>query len=137
MGKLRLTAADYIIMAVLLLAGVAGIWLNLQQGSLSSQKYLTIYVDNETVAELSFAPEDCFNYTFSFAQGRHRAVLEIKDGRVRMLPLPEELCPRGICAPTGWIAQSYESIVCLPNRIMIVFSKMPPGEEGDIDSLSF
>lgn len=137
MGKLRLTAADYIIMAVLLLAGGAGIWWNLTQGIPTTQKYLTVFVDNETVAELSLAPDDCFSYSFPFAQGRHQAVLEIDSGRVRMQPLPEELCPRGICAHTGWISRPYESIVCLPNRIVIVFSKVPPEEAGDLDSITY
>ena len=137
MRKLRLTAADYIVMALLLLAGGAGIWWNLTQGIPTAQKYLTITVDNETVAELSLAPEDRFRYSFPYAQGRHQAILEIEDGRVRMQPLPEELCPRGICAHTGWISRPYESIVCLPNRIMVYFSQVPPGEAGDIDSITY
>lgn len=137
MERLRLKTADYVIIAVLLLAGCAGLWLNLQRSGASQQKYLIIQVDNRAVAELSFAPEDCFTYTLPYDQGRRRATLEIKDGRVRMLPLPEELCPRGICSHTGWIAHSYESIVCLPNRIMIAFSQAPGGGDGDVDSITY
>lgn len=137
MGKLRLTAADYIIVVLLLLAGSVGIWWNLDRGLPTTQKYLTIYVNNEAVAELSLSPDDCYSYPFTFDQGRHRAVLEIDGGRVRLQPLPEGLCPRGICAHTGWISQPYESIVCLPNRIMIVFSQVPPGEDGDLDSITY
>lgn len=137
MQKLHLKTADYVIIALLLLAGFAGLWLNLQRGGVSQQKYLTIYVDNEAIAELSFSPDDSFTYSFPYDQGRHHAVLEIAGGRARMLPLPEGLCPRGICAHTGWIARTYESIVCLPNRIMIVFSHVPPAGEGDIDSITF
>jgi len=137
MERLRLTVADYLIMVLLLLAGSVGIWINLQRGGLSEQKYLTIYVENEAVAELSFAPEDNFNYSFPFDEGRHRAILEIDGGRVRMLPLPAELCPRGICSHTGWITRSYESIVCLPNRILVVFTEVPSGEEDGVDSITF
>ncbi len=137
MDQLRLKVADYVIIAVLLLAGCAGLWLNLHRSGASQQKYLTIHVDNRAVAELSLAPEDCFIYSFPYDQGRHQASLEIKDGRVRMLPLPEALCPRGICSHTGWIAHSYESIVCLPNRILIVFSQAPQGNERDIDSITY
>ena len=64
MEKLRLKAADYAIIAVLLVIGCAGLWLNLQRSGASPQKYLTIYVDNQAVAELSFAPEDRFTYSF-------------------------------------------------------------------------
>lgn len=137
MERLRLKTADYVIMAILLLAGFAGLWLNLQRSGAPQQKYLTIHVDNRAVAELSFAPEDCFTYSFPYGQGRHQATLEIEGGRVRLLPLPEELCPRGVCSHTGWISRSYESIVCLPNRIMIVISQAPGGKEGDIDSLTY
>ncbi|HOA36558.1 MAG TPA: NusG domain II-containing protein [Bacillota bacterium] len=137
METLRLKMADYIIIAVLILAGCAGLWLNLQQSGASPQKYLTIYVDNELVAELSFAPDDHFSYSFPYARGRHSAVLEIEGGRARLLPLPEELCPKGICSHTGWISRSYESIVCLPNRIMIVFSHTPPEEGGNIDGITY
>lgn len=131
-----MTLGDYLVMALLLLAGAAGIWLNLQQGVPSTQKYLVIYVDNEVVEELSFNLEDSFTYSFPFDQGRHRAALEIEGGRVRMQPLPKKLCPRGICSHTGWIAHSYESIVCLPNRILIVFTQAPPGDD-DVDSITF
>ncbi|NLA26645.1 MAG: NusG domain II-containing protein [Firmicutes bacterium] len=137
MEKLRLKAADYVVIAVLLLAGCVGLWLNLQRSGTSERKYLTIHVDNEAVAELSFTPDDQFTYSFPYDQGRHEAVLEIEGGRVRMLPLPQELCPRGICSHTGWIGSPYESIVCLPNRIMVIFSQTPKGRDNDIDSITF
>jgi hypothetical protein len=137
MERLRLKAADYVIIAALVLAGCAGLWLNLQQGGASPQKYLAIFVNNEMVAELSFAPGDSYSYTFPYDEGRRHAVLEIEGGRARLLPLPEELCPKGICSHTGWISRSYESIVCLPNRIMIVFSQAPPEEGGHIDGLTY
>ena len=136
MKRFRMTLGDYLIMALLLLAGGAGIWFNLSQGLHSGQKYLSIYVDNESVAELSFNREESFTYTFPFDEGRHQAVLEIDGGRARLQPLSPELCPRGICSHTGWIEHSYESIACLPNGILIVFTKTPPGGE-DVDSITF
>ncbi len=125
------------IIALLLLAGAAGLWHNLQQGRGMQQKYAVIYVNNRPVKELSLSGGDRYRYSFFFgAEDRHQATLEVDGGRVRMLPLPEELCPKGICAHTGWIAHGYESIVCLPNRIMVVFSGVSR-HDGDIDGITY
>lgn len=48
-----------------------------------------------------------------------RAGLEIKDKGVRLLEAAGEFCPRKICIQTGWIRRSGESIICLPNRMVI------------------
>jgi hypothetical protein len=47
------------------------------------------------------------------------ARLEIKDGAVRLLEMPDRLCPRKICSHTGWIRRSGESIICVPNQLVI------------------
>ncbi len=39
--------------------------------------------------------------------------------RVRMIEMDREICPEAICSETGWIDNSYQSIVCLPNRIIV------------------
>ncbi len=30
-----------------------------------------------------------------------------------------KICPEKVCSETGWISKSYETIVCLPNRIAV------------------
>ena len=126
MSGLRLKTADWIIIGLLLLCGLGGLRYNLNRPLHSEQRYAAVYLDNRLVAELSFSTGDAFTYTFPFGEkGEHTAVLEVKAGRLRLLPLDKELCPRGICAHTGWISRPYESIVCLPNRIQIVFTASP------------
>ena len=138
MRKLQLKLLDYLIFGALLLAGLAGLWGNLRAESAGRQQYVLVYVENRLVAELSLSANDCFTYEIPFGEGgRHRAVLEVEGGRVRMLPLNESLCPRGICAHTGWISRPYESIVCLPNRIMVVFSPAATDRDGGIDGMTF
>ena len=51
----------------------------------------------------------------------HFAVLEIS-AESPYASLSRELCPRGICSHTGWISRDYQSIVCVPNRIIVAFS---------------
>lgn len=36
-----------------------------------------------------------------------------------MQKMNKEICPRGICSDMGWISKTYESIVCLPNSIVV------------------
>jgi hypothetical protein len=50
--------------------------------------------------------------------------LEISDGRVRMI---DSACPDKLCVKTGWISSPGESIVCLPNRVVI---EIRSGEGG-------
>lgn len=47
-------------------------------------------------------------------QGESR--LEVDGVRVRMV---DSACPDKLCVRTGWISRPGESIVCLPNRVVI------------------
>jgi hypothetical protein len=139
MPKIKIKIADYIIIGAIFFWGFTGFWFNLQSVSAAEQKYAAVYVENQQIAELSLVPGDQFSYTFSFGENdEHSAVIEIEDGRIRMLPLDDHVCPKQICSHTGWISFSYESIVCLPNQIMVVFSEAGPenGLEG-IDGITY
>ncbi len=139
MQKLKIKIADYFIVGFVLLLGLIGFWFNLQEAGASGQKYAVIYVENEQVTELSLSPGDSFDYSLNFGRNeQNTAAIEVEDGRIRMLPMGEELCPRAICSHTGWIEHSYESIVCLPNQIMIVFEKGTTGKDDhDIDGVTY
>jgi hypothetical protein len=45
-----------------------------------------------------------------------KMLLELKDGRLRV---KESDCPRRICLHTGWIQHPGETIVCVPNKMVI------------------
>jgi hypothetical protein len=130
--KIRLTFYDKLFIAFVLAVSVGVFLLNLRLDAAAEQKYLTVHVNNELVMEFSFNDETEQQVSFSFGEKKeHFAVLEISGGRVRMLPLSRELCPRGICSHTGWISRDYQSIVCVPNRIIVAFSdKKLDGVDG-------
>lgn len=121
--RLKLTFYDKFFIVLILLCSLGGFVLNFSLEAAGEQKYVIVHVDNEFVMEISFNEETEEMVPFPFGENReHVAVLEIKQGRVRLLPIEDRsLCPRGICAHTGWISRSYESIVCVPNRIIISF----------------
>ena len=120
----KLTFYDKLLILFIMALSLALFFFNIRIGAQGEQKYLLIYVDNRLVMELSVNEQTEKTVSFSFGEnGENTAVLEISGGMARLLPLPELHCPRGICSHTGWIGQSYQSIVCVPNRIMIYFSE--------------
>lgn len=138
MNKLKIKITDYMVIIAILVWGAAGFWFNLQDVSAAERKYATIYHENRQVAELSLAPGETYSYSFQFGDDEaYTAHVEIEDGRVRMIPLGEDICPNAICSHTGWIEYNYESIVCLPNRIMVVFSDLPGNDSEGIDGITF
>jgi len=124
MQTIKIKLLDYLIVGSLLLTGIFGFLYNLNVKESTINKYVLIYVKNEQIAELSLPPGKAYNYSFAFGDHKqHMAELEINDGHIRMLPLPISISPRQIHAHTGWIEHPYQSIVCLPNQIVISFKE--------------
>lgn len=71
-------------------------------------------------------------YNFKFAGGE--GAIEVKDNKVRMLPMDKVICPLEICSKTGWIDGGLESIVCLPNRLIVSFSN---NKNDSVDGVAF
>ncbi len=139
MTILKVKKADYIVVVAILIWGLTGFWFNIQQVGAAEQKYATIYVQNQQVAELSLSSSDRYDYSFTFGENdEHTAHLEVEEGRIRMLSLDDELCPKHICSHTGWIEYQYEKIVCLPNQIMITFNEQTRGSDSqDVDGVTY
>ena len=128
----KITFYDKLFIALILVFSAAGFLFNFSLDAEAEQKYITVHVNNELVMELSFNDNTEQRVFFSFGDNKeHTATLEISRGMLRMLPLDEELCPHGICSHTGWISRNYQSIVCVPNRIIVAFNdKKLEGVDG-------
>lgn len=55
------------------------------------------------------------------------STLEIDGARAR---LSSTHCPRRICELTGWISSPGQSIICVPNRIVVRISRPSAGPPG-------
>lgn len=55
---------------------------------------------------------------------RGMSYIQVRGGRVRML---DSACPDKLCVHSGWISRPGESLVCLPNRVVI---EIRSGGEG-------
>ncbi len=120
---MKITFYDKLFIAIILAFSAAGFIFNFSLGAEMKPEYITVHVNNKLVMEFSTNAGTERRVSFPFGDHQeHTATIEISGGKVRMLPLDEELCPRGICSHTGWISSNYQSIVCVPNRIIIAFS---------------
>ncbi len=59
------------------------------------------------------------------------ATIQYGQGKVRVEPLDDHICPNGICWKTGWVSRAGQSIVCVPNHMTITLE----GASKDIDSV--
>ena len=132
---MKFTFYDKLFASLVVVSSLALFLLNFQLSAGPAQRYVSVHVDNEFVMEISFAENTDRLVNIPFGKdGEHTAVLEIEDGKVRMLPISEALCPRGICSHTGWISNDYQSIVCVPNRILVTFSEK---RDNGLDGVTF
>lgn len=124
-----MTKADRWLTVVLLILGLSlmgwGVW-----GNSSRSSQVEVSVNGETILNLELSPNQSNEYYVQLDRGK--AVLEIKDGAVRLQDM-EGLCPRKICSRTGWIRKQGESIICVPNNLFI---RIIEAEGEGVDALS-
>lgn len=116
--KLGITKWDKIIIVFLLLLSIfpAGTLMLKEPNKENSQ--IVIEVDNKVEKSILLNYEEKSEiYEFSF--GKNIGYIEILNGRVRMLEMNKEICPNTVCSDTGWINSGYQSIVCIPNKIVV------------------
>jgi hypothetical protein len=121
---------DKLIIAAILIIGIPSILAMLTQSKVKNQNII-IKVENKVVKTIPLSSEKKI-YDFKF--GDSFGYIELKDGAVRMLEMDKKICPEGICSETGWINKSYQTIVCLPNKIVVSFEQP---SDNDIDEISF
>jgi hypothetical protein len=124
-----LTKADRWLIVALLILGLSlmgwRVW-----GDSSRSSRVQVSVNGETILDLELSPNLSEEYYIQLARGE--AVLEIKDGAVRLQDM-EGLCPSKICSHTGWIRKQGESIICVPNHLFI---RIIEAQGEGIDALS-
>ncbi len=62
------------------------------------------------------------------------AVFDVSGHKIRILPMPDEICSKHICSKKGWIDKPWDMIACLPNKIVVRI--IGDKDLGDIDIIS-
>ncbi len=115
--------ADIALFFILLILGLAASCFSVA-GSTAGSKVI-ISVDGEVFGAYDINK----NQTIEVKQNGHTNNITIKDGLVSM---SYSDCANQVCVHTGSIKESSDTIVCLPNKVMVEIS----AEGGPVDVVS-
>lgn len=115
--------ADIVLFVVLVIAGLALSWLSVRDSGMGQKVVVTADGQLYGTYDLSRDQE------ITIEQNGHINKITIKSGQVQM---SYSDCKNQICVNDGKISKTSQSIVCLPNRVMV---EITGGEEG-LDGVS-
>jgi len=130
-GWSSLTRIDRYFIALVFFIAV-GLWAYPRLVRSDQPIFVRVQVDGKVVAEFPLKSPGFDTFEFLIRGGEATATLEIRDDKVRMIPMPREYCPEGICSHTGFIHLPGQTIVCVPNRIVVSLV----GGDSDFDVIS-
>lgn len=87
------------------------------------RKIAKVYYENTVVLKIDLEKEGIHQYVVDGYNGE--VILETQKGKIRVV---EEDSPKHLCSLQGYISSTYQSIVCLPNKIVV---KIEAQEELD------
>lgn len=115
--------ADIVLFVVLVLAGLALSWLSVRDSGAARQAVIT--VNGQPYGTYSLAKDQ----EVTIEQNDHTNKITIKNGQVQM---SYSDCKNQVCVKDGKISRTSQSIVCLPNRVMVEIT----GGEEDLDAVA-
>jgi hypothetical protein len=123
---LKTSRSDYLLVFFILAFSFASIYFHLQRGSMDSVDSAKALVteDQKQIAELDLNQDQ----KVDLKTINNPVTLEIRQKKIRML---HSRCPKHICMNTGWISRKGQTIICLPNKIIIeIISEDDPGVDA-------
>ena len=120
--------ADIVLFILILAFGLAVSWWSLTTNTGGDKAIVT--VDGELYGTYSLTQ----NQTIEVAQkDGHTNHITIKDGTVSMA---YSTCKNQVCVNSGAISETRDSIVCLPNKVMIEIQGSAKNEGGGVDVIT-
>lgn len=80
----------------------------------NNPKKAVVYYDNSKVLTIDLSDLKKEEYIINGYNGDIK--IEKENGQIRVV---EEISPKHLCSKQGWINKSYETIICLPNKVVI------------------
>lgn len=126
---------DVIIIIVLVTASVFIGYLTLTSDALDSQNTYLVSYENEIILELNVHEKDEGVFPFQF--GHYEGAVQVKDKKIRILPMSKNICPKQLCSRFGWASRPGDILVCLPNELVVQVIKSKGDENYGADTVSF
>ena len=117
----------YDIMVIVGLLAVALLALGVIKYGAGVVDTVVVQVDGKEAVQAPLADDK----RFSVEGPLGKTEVEIRDRRVRVTDSP---CARKICVHTGWIDKPYQTIICVPNRVVIRLTGK--GDNNQIDGIT-
>lgn len=122
--------SDFIIIGIILIAAVIFYFINQFYYSKEGESVLVL-VDNEEVGRYSL--EEDLNLVIHSGE-KETNTLIIQDQKAK---IAEATCPDKLCVNNHAVSKSGESIICLPNKVIIkVISNDKDNNEPEIDAFT-
>lgn len=115
----KITAVIIILIALALFIGINATQIN------SGKNYASIQIDSKEVEKITLGQSSKKQYTYETEYGLN--IIEVDNEKIHM---HEADCDDQICVRQGYIENSGEMIVCLPNRFVVEI-KNDKGNEFD------
>lgn len=80
----------------------------------TDQKTAKVYFENDLVLTIPLSQESKSTHKVNGFNGE--VVIEVDNDKIRVI---QEKSPLHLCSKQGWIKETYETIVCLPNKVVI------------------
>lgn len=124
--KYRVCVQDIILIIVVL---VGSLWflLGFTNASDNGQNHLLVYRNGEVIKDLEMNREQIINLSLD----QEEMNIEIKADKG--VCVSHSSCPAKICVHMGWIKQSGETIICLPNKVLLEIK----GEKSEYHAISY
>ena len=119
--------ADIVLLIIILVVGIPLSVLSLTEG-IGGDK-VRISLDGEIYGVYPLGEDREIDVT----EDGHTNHITIKDGQVSM---SYSTCLNQVCVNTGAISETKDSIVCLPNRVVVEIISSGDGKGGDADVVS-
>jgi len=100
-----------LLIAIIFVCLIAIIFIKTNQANYSIAK---VYYDGEEVVVIDLSKDEKNEYEIEGENGVVK--IETLNNKIRVI---EENSPYHLCSKQGYISKSYETIVCLPNKVLI------------------
>ncbi len=107
----QMSKYDGFLITIVLIIAMVSLFSFKQSASAGGEKVL-IYENSSLLKEIDLNREK----TFEVNTEKGKMEIEIGEGRTRVL---KSSCPQKICLNTGWISKPGQTVVCIPNRILL------------------